>query len=54
VPAEALVGWTGALTPRIVPLAGEPGTPEAVEGESVVELAGDGRVLVDPDAAVAE
>jgi uncharacterized protein (AIM24 family)/thioredoxin-like negative regulator of GroEL len=54
VPAEALVGWTGALTPRIVPLAGEPGTPEAVEGAALVELTGDGRVLVDPDAAVAE
>jgi hypothetical protein len=54
VPAAALVGWTGALTPRIVPLAGEPGTPEAVEGPSVVELSGDGRVLVDPDAAAAE
>jgi hypothetical protein len=53
VPADVLVGWTGALTPRIVPLAGEPGTPEAVEGPSVVELSGDGRVLVDPDAAAA-
>jgi hypothetical protein len=54
VPAHALVGWTGALTPRIVPLAGEPGTPEGVEGPSVVELTGDGRALVDPDADAAE
>jgi uncharacterized protein (AIM24 family) len=54
VPAHALVGWTGALTPRIVPLAGEPGTLEGVEGPSVVELTGDGRALVDPDADAAE
>lgn len=54
IPADALVGWTGALTPRMVPLAGEDGTPEAVEGASVVELTGDGRVLVDPDAPANE
>lgn len=47
VPLQALVGWSGALTPRIVPLA-EPGDEPA---RAVVELAGEGRVLADPAAA---
>jgi uncharacterized protein (AIM24 family) len=53
VPVRALVGWTGALTPRLAPLtetvAGadhEPGAP------IVVELTGEGRVLVDEGAAL--
>lgn len=45
LPLAALVGWTGALTPRLVPLA-EDGGPEAV----AAELSGEGRVLADPAA----
>ncbi len=51
VPLEALVGWLGGLTPRVVALseagvdAGEPA------GAVVVELIGEGRALVDPAAA---
>jgi uncharacterized protein (AIM24 family)/thioredoxin-like negative regulator of GroEL len=42
VPLGALVGWTGALSPRISPLfAG------GLDGEAV-EISGEGRVLVDP------
>ena len=42
VPLASLVGWTGALTPRIAPLfAG------GADGEAV-EISGEGRVLVDP------
>jgi uncharacterized protein (AIM24 family) len=44
VAAGALVGWTGALTPRLL---------TAAEGGvlgSAVELAGEGRVLVDGGA----
>jgi uncharacterized protein (AIM24 family) len=44
VSAAALVGWAGALTPRLVPLAPD------VDG---VELSGEGRVLLDPGAALA-
>jgi thioredoxin-like negative regulator of GroEL/uncharacterized protein (AIM24 family) len=44
VPLEALVGWVGALTPRIVPLLD--GGPDVA-----VELAGEGRVLCDPGPA---
>jgi Flp pilus assembly protein TadD/uncharacterized protein (AIM24 family) len=45
VPLGALVGWSGSLTPRLGPLADEgDGAPVAVE------LAGEGRVLVDPGA----
>jgi len=45
VPLAALVGWSGSLTPRLGPLADEgDGAPVAVE------LAGEGRVLVDPGA----
>ena len=57
VPPHSLVGWTGAVTPRIGLLAAEgvpadaappPGTPV------MVELNGDGRVFVDPDASLVE
>jgi hypothetical protein len=42
VPLSSLVGWTGALAPRITPLfAG------GADGEAV-EISGEGRVLVDP------
>jgi uncharacterized protein (AIM24 family) len=42
VPLASLIGWTGALTPRIAPLfAG------GADGEAV-EISGEGRVLVDP------
>jgi uncharacterized protein (AIM24 family) len=42
VPLQSLVGWTGALAPRLAPLfAG------GAEGEAVV-ISGEGRVLVDP------
>ena len=53
VPLAALVGWTGALTPRIVPLADAAGAPqEGAPGEPlVVELGGDGRVLLDEGVA---
>jgi len=57
VPPHSLVGWTGAVTPRLGLLAAEgvpadsappPGTPV------MVELNGDGRVFVDPDASLVE
>ncbi|WP_242344670.1 tetratricopeptide repeat protein [Anaeromyxobacter terrae] len=45
LPLAALVGWTGALTPRLGPLA------EDAEGAPLaVELTGEGRALADPDA----
>ncbi|WP_242336237.1 tetratricopeptide repeat protein [Anaeromyxobacter sp. SG66] len=45
LPLTALVGWTGALTPRLGPLADEAeGAPLAVE------LTGEGRALADPEA----
>ena len=50
VPPASLVGWTGAVTPRMGllgvegPGAGTPASPV------MVELTGDGRVFVDPDA----
>jgi Flp pilus assembly protein TadD/uncharacterized protein (AIM24 family) len=47
VPSAALVGWTGALTPRLAPLL------EGQEGGTAVELTGEGRVLIDPGAAAA-
>jgi hypothetical protein len=45
VPVASLVGWLGALTPRLADalLTGVAGGP-------VVELAGEGRVLLDPAA----
>ncbi len=53
VPLAALVGFTGALTPRIVPLVDVTGAAsEGVPGEPLaVELGGDGRVLLDEGAA---
>ncbi len=42
VPLASLVGWTGALSPRIAPLFGGGAAGEAVE------ISGEGRVLVDP------
>lgn len=54
VPPTSLVGWTGAVTPRIGPLTG-PDRAAPVAGTPVlVELTGDGRVFVDPDAAPAD
>jgi uncharacterized protein (AIM24 family) len=47
VSAAALVGWTGALTPRLLPLTRPQGDPDAVE------LSGEGRVLLDPGAPLA-
>jgi hypothetical protein len=48
----SLVGWTGTLTPKFGALA-DGATPEAREvGEPpAVELAGDGRVLLEGAAA---
>jgi Flp pilus assembly protein TadD/uncharacterized protein (AIM24 family) len=41
VPLASLVGWIGALTPRLAPIF------SGAEGEAV-EISGEGRVLVDP------
>ncbi len=49
VPLAALVGWIGALTPRVCALldgSAQPSEPVVV----AVELAGEGRVLADPAA----
>jgi Flp pilus assembly protein TadD/uncharacterized protein (AIM24 family) len=57
VPPAALVGWTGAVTPRIGLLAGVDGVAAAAPSTGspvMVELTGDGRVFVDPDAAPAD
>jgi uncharacterized protein (AIM24 family) len=43
VPLDALVGWTGNLTPRLAPLAMGDG-----DGPVAVELSGDGRAIADP------
>lgn len=43
VPLEALVGWTGNLTPRLERLGAE-------EGTVAVELSGEGRAITDPGA----
>jgi len=51
VPLEALVGWVGALTPKVVALLEPPaGAPSGAEGTGpvMVELTGEGRALVDP------
>jgi hypothetical protein len=40
----ALVGWSGSLEARLVPLLGPRGAADAVE------LSGEGRVLLDPGA----
>ncbi|HEX9289612.1 MAG TPA: tetratricopeptide repeat protein [Anaeromyxobacteraceae bacterium] len=53
VPVAALVGWTGALTPRVAPLveaAAADAGPEEGEGLAV-ELVGEGRALIDEGAA---
>ena len=49
IPLAALVGWIGALTPRVCPLVEDGPAPAVV----AVELTGDGRVIADP-AATAE
>jgi len=57
VPPQALVGWTGAVTPRIGLLAAEGVPPDAAPPTGapvMVELNGDGRVFVDPDATPVE
>lgn len=46
LPLRALVGWLGALTPRVTGLLEDGGEPAVV----AVELTGEGRVLVDPAA----
>jgi tetratricopeptide (TPR) repeat protein len=51
VPLAALVGWTGALTPRLATLR-DGGADAADAGPVVVELSGEGRVLVDPSAGL--
>jgi uncharacterized protein (AIM24 family) len=55
VPLEALVGWMGALTPRVISLTDPAGGASAeggeVTGPAMVELTGDGRALVDPAAS---
>jgi hypothetical protein len=48
LPVQALLGWVGALTPRLVSLV------EGAGDATAVELAGDGTVLVDPAAAGGE
>jgi len=50
VPLAVLAGWTGNLTPRVTPLLdgadpADPSTPLAVD------LTGEGKVLLDPEAA---
>lgn len=45
LPLAALVGWTGALTPRLGPLA-----DDADAAPLAVELTGEGRALADPEA----
>jgi tetratricopeptide (TPR) repeat protein len=47
VPIAALVGWLGALTPRVCALVEDDEAPLV----AAVELAGEGRVVVDPSAA---
>jgi uncharacterized protein (AIM24 family) len=50
VPLAVVAGWTGNLTPRLSPLleGSDPADPAA---PLAVELAGEGRVLLDPEAA---
>ncbi|HET8732811.1 MAG TPA: tetratricopeptide repeat protein, partial [Anaeromyxobacteraceae bacterium] len=56
VPPASLVGWTGSVTPRIGLLSGNDAAAASAPAGSpvVVELTGEGRVLVDPDAAPAD
>ncbi len=53
VAVGALVGWTGAVTPKIGPIVeGTAGDAESATGEPVaVELTGDGHALVDQGRA---
>ncbi len=55
VPLEALVGWIGALTPRVASFSELSPAGEAPEGGEplLVELTGEGRALVDPAAGQA-
>jgi len=55
VPQDALVGWLGALTPRVAGFSELSPAGEAQEGAGpvLVELTGDGRALVDPAAGQA-
>jgi tetratricopeptide (TPR) repeat protein len=48
LPLAALVGWIGGLTPRLCALVEGAGAPAVL----AVELSGEGRVLVDPSAAL--
>lgn len=54
VPPASLVGWTGAVTPRIGLLGAEGPTAGTPASPVMVELTGDGRVFVDPDASTPE
>lgn len=49
LPLAAVVGWIGQLTPRLAPLF-EGGDPIDPGEQLCVELSGDGRALVDPEA----
>jgi uncharacterized protein (AIM24 family) len=50
VPLAVLAGWTGGLTPKVTPLhdGGDPADPST---PLAVDLTGEGRVLLDPEAA---
>ncbi|MBI5068683.1 MAG: tetratricopeptide repeat protein [Deltaproteobacteria bacterium] len=50
VPLPVLAGWMGTVTPRVAPLA-EGADPADPSASLVVELSGDGRVFLDPEAA---
>jgi uncharacterized protein (AIM24 family) len=59
VPMDALLGWHGALTPKVVAMvetpalpagAPEPPPPPDAAINALVELSGEGRVLLDPIA----
>jgi len=50
VPLAVLAGWTGGLTPRVTPLH-EGGDPADPSTPLAVDLTGEGRVLLDPEAA---
>jgi uncharacterized protein (AIM24 family) len=52
VPLAALAGWSGSLTPRVAPLLDGAEIPEP-GAALVVELSGEGRALVDAEAAPA-
>jgi uncharacterized protein (AIM24 family) len=50
VPVAALAGWTGSLTPKVAPLF-DGADPADATAPLCVELSGEGRVLLDPEAA---